>query len=559
MKDLEKQWGRAFLLWIGLAIAIGILCRFITIDQKLYWHDETFTSLRISGFTEQEMVVDLRDRQQFPIGYVQKYQIASAERGLGGTLMGLAKEEPQITPLYYGVARLWADIFGSSVTAMRVFPALLSLLALPAMYWLCLELFQSRVTAVIGAALVASSPFHVLYAQESRSYSLWTVWILITSATLLRALRVKTARAWALYGLSLTAGLYTQLLTLLVAIAHAVYVLLRQKGKISKSLLHYSVAFTGAIAVLLPWFAIVLANRSQVNKVLMVGKQSWTPSPLNLIVGMVRQPSKLFFDINLHDQVPFFTQLLQRSMAIALLLLMGYAIWVLWRTAKPATWQFVLALVLSSSVGLFLQDVVLKGQGGGASLFPRYHFPMYLGLQLAVAYLLGYGLSHVHHFYRTQLWRVVLVLVLSLSLGCSIYTTQSKTWWIKGSKHLEALYPAAAIINRSPNPVLVTDSPSWDLTQISYLIDPKTPVVAMPACFACRLPPAQDFNPDIAALLNRYSDVFVFPAASQELRDRIQKSYSLEVVEVDSQPNLDSALYRVGGKQTEMEDKGIES
>jgi len=96
----------------------------------------------------------------------------------------------------------------------------------------------------------------------------------------------------------------------------------------------------------------------------------------------------------------------------------------------------------------------------------------------------------------------------------------------------------------------VTDSPSWDLTQISYLINPETPVVAMPACFACSLPPAQDFNPDIAALLNRYSDVFVFPAASQALRDRIQKSYALEVVQVNSQPNLDSALYRVVEKQT---------
>lgn len=41
-------------------------------------------------------------------------------------------------------------------------------------------------------ALIAVSPFHVLYAQEAREYSLWTVTILLSSAALLRAMRVKT-------------------------------------------------------------------------------------------------------------------------------------------------------------------------------------------------------------------------------------------------------------------------------------------------------------------------------------------------------------------------------
>ena len=40
------------------------------------------------------------------------------------------------------------------------------------MYWLCLELFESSVTAWLAVAIIAISPFQIVYAQEARPYSL---------------------------------------------------------------------------------------------------------------------------------------------------------------------------------------------------------------------------------------------------------------------------------------------------------------------------------------------------------------------------------------------------
>src|SRR5207248_4961479 len=93
----------------------------------------------------------------------------------------------------------------------------------PGLYWLCRELFGCSRTAWMAVALLAVSPFHVLYAQEAREYSLWTVAILLSSAALLRAARLQTRRTWWAYAASVALGLYSHTLFVLVAGAHGAY------------------------------------------------------------------------------------------------------------------------------------------------------------------------------------------------------------------------------------------------------------------------------------------------------------------------------------------------
>lgn len=546
MGYLEKRWQNALLWLTVLAIALGIFCRFVNIDRKIYWHDETFTSLRISGFTEREMVEDLRQRQLFNIGYVSKYQSINSERGMRDTVLGLATEEPQITPLYYVGARLWVQVFGSSTAAVRAFPALLSLLALPAMYWLCLELFQSRLTGAIAVMLLALSPFHVLYAQESRAYSLWTVMILVSSAALLRSLRLQTHTAWLLYAISLAISFYSHLVTLLVAVAHAVYVLLRERLRLTRSLVSYLLAAVGAGLTLVPWVMLAIANRSQVSKTLNIGADKWAVSPTSLLSGVLRQPGKLFYDVNTQLTDPFTSQLIQRFFTAALLALLAYALYVLCRTTKRQAWLLVLGLILSTSVGLVVQDLVLKGQGGGASITTRYQIPFHLGVQIAIAYLLSYELTQANlREWQYRLWQGIFVSVLGISLISSLATVSARNWWTKGPTGLEAAFPAAAVVNRLPNPILVTDGPSWDLTQFSYLLEPRIKVLSSPHCYVCPIKPDQQFAPDFERLLKEYSDVFVFPAATDDLLKRVQAKYQLEPVALKPAPSKDIVLYRV--------------
>ena len=182
--------------WVGFLIiavlVLGIFFRFANLDRKYYGVDETYTSLRVSGYTEAEIIKQISYQKITSPSDLQKYQQINSEKTLSDTLNSLAAEDPQHPPLYYVLARQWAQWFGSSVAAMRSLAAVISLLVFPAVYWLAWELFESSAVAWMAIAIFAISPYHILFAQEARQYSLWTVTTILSSAALLRAMRPDT-------------------------------------------------------------------------------------------------------------------------------------------------------------------------------------------------------------------------------------------------------------------------------------------------------------------------------------------------------------------------------
>lgn len=144
---------------IVILLVLCIFFRFANLGQKVYWIDESYTSLRISGYTESEFIQQVADGKIRDIKYLQKYQRINSEKSVVDTVKGLALEEPQLAPLYFVATRLWVQMFGDSVAVTRSMSAVFSLLALPCMYWLCLELFGSSLTAWLAVSLLAVSPF----------------------------------------------------------------------------------------------------------------------------------------------------------------------------------------------------------------------------------------------------------------------------------------------------------------------------------------------------------------------------------------------------------------
>lgn len=180
---LPPTWLRFLIIII---LVLGLFFRFVNLDRKIYWMDETYTSLRISGYTESEVAQQLLEGQILSLQDLHQYQRINPEKSIVDTVKGLATEEPQLAPLYFILVRFWAQMFGDSVVAIRSFSAFLSVLAFPCIYWLCLELFESSLVGGLACMLLAISPFQLVYAQEARQYSLWTVAILLSSASLLR-------------------------------------------------------------------------------------------------------------------------------------------------------------------------------------------------------------------------------------------------------------------------------------------------------------------------------------------------------------------------------------
>src|SRR5207253_2286340 len=114
------------------SVLLGVVFRLFGLDTKAYWFDETFTSLRISGFTDHELIEKFQlTNDLVSAGDLRKFQMPQPGRTVADTVKGLAIEEPQNAPLYFVVAKLWADTTNGSIYSTRLLAALFSLLVLP--------------------------------------------------------------------------------------------------------------------------------------------------------------------------------------------------------------------------------------------------------------------------------------------------------------------------------------------------------------------------------------------------------------------------------------------
>ncbi|HEY1651582.1 MAG TPA: glycosyltransferase family 39 protein [Acidimicrobiales bacterium] len=112
-------------------------------------------------------------------------------------------------PLYYVLLHYWMSLFGQSNDAVRSLSGVFAVLTLP-VAWLCGQRFGGRATAWTMLVLLASAPFAVYYATESRMYAMV---ILLTGLGYLALERaVKAPRPGNLIGVALVTAalLYSQ-------------------------------------------------------------------------------------------------------------------------------------------------------------------------------------------------------------------------------------------------------------------------------------------------------------------------------------------------------------
>ncbi|MFE1746212.1 glycosyltransferase family 39 protein [Coleofasciculus sp. H7-2] len=494
---------------IVLLLALGIFFRFFNLEGKVYWHDETYTSLRISGYTSQEVFQQLFDGRVIGIEDFAKFQHPNSEKGLIDTLKSLAIEDPQHPPFYYVMARFWVQWFGNSVTAMRSFSAFLSLLVFPCIYWLCRELFESPLvampTASFATALIAISPIHVLYAQEAREYTLWTVTLLLLSASLLRAMRLKTKFSWAIYAVTLALSLYTFLFSALVAVAQGIYIIVTERFRWTPIVTAFVIASLAGVFIFAPWIIVLNTNFSQFQDT-----TSWTMMkvpPLILIQAWSLHINRIFIDFDFGFENPV-TYLITP----AFLILVGYAIYFLCRNTPKQIWLFILTLIGVPALSLMLPDLVF---GGLRSASSRYLIPSFLGIQLAVAYLLAAQLSS-KSFSRRKIWQAMMtLLIVSGVVSCAV-SSQAETWW---SKVISYSNPKVArIINQAERPLLVSNSfgiNPGNVFSLSYILDPKVR-------FQLVVDPNIPKIPDDSNAINRVSTVFLL-SPSDKLREQVEK------------------------------------
>lgn len=202
------------------------------------------------------------------------FSVFLARRDLGAIIAGTAQDT--MPPLYYLLLHFALQV-GSDEAVVRALSCLFSVATVPLFYSLARQLFDARVTILATLAL-ALNPFHVLFAQEARMYTLLAFLTLASFVFFIHAWRDNRTRDWWLFALMQTLAFYTHSLAFLNLLALDVFALtqraqLRTRGR-GLIIAHLIVGMLFA-----PW---VFVMRQQVARV-QSGFWGALPSPLVLV------------------------------------------------------------------------------------------------------------------------------------------------------------------------------------------------------------------------------------------------------------------------------------
>ena len=183
LKNFLSERGE-LLLVLAVAVFAGML-RFYRIADKSIWLDEAFSL------------------------WIARHSIWEGWRWL--------IEVDQHPPFYYSLLHLWIELFGPLEGAVRTLSALASILTVPVFYLACRRLLD-RPTAAIAVGILAVSPFHVQFAQETRMYALLTLEVAFVFYFLARLVTTQVPRGRDWVGLA-----FAQALVMLTHNTAAVY------------------------------------------------------------------------------------------------------------------------------------------------------------------------------------------------------------------------------------------------------------------------------------------------------------------------------------------------
>jgi mannosyltransferase len=179
----------------------------------------------------------------------------SGRAGLDDVVSGVAGDIEISPPLYFVFA--WATAkLGDPQVWLRVPSFLAGVAAIPVVYLLGSRTVGLR-AAVVGAALLALSPFAIAYSVEARPYALTLLLTALSTLALLAAVYKGRPHQWALFALASWAALMSHYTAIFPLAAQAAWAVWAHR----EHLRPLAVAHAAIGAGLLPWLPSFLADR----------------------------------------------------------------------------------------------------------------------------------------------------------------------------------------------------------------------------------------------------------------------------------------------------------
>ncbi|MCP4416553.1 MAG: hypothetical protein GY805_08020, partial [Chloroflexi bacterium] len=129
-------------------------------------------------------------------------------------------------PLYYLLLHFWLQLVPDGDTAVKILSALWNLLLIPATYLFSQQLFGKRTVSLTAAALIAISPFHILYSHELRMYTQVMFLVVVATAVQWQARKNGSSGWWLVAGGCWLLAVYTHLFAFLALAGMGLHALL---------------------------------------------------------------------------------------------------------------------------------------------------------------------------------------------------------------------------------------------------------------------------------------------------------------------------------------------
>lgn len=213
---------------VGLITLGGMFLRLLNLGSGSIWYDEAFSI------------------------YMSRQELSTIIYGNSGDTM---------PPLHFFALHYWMGI-GQSEFVLRLLSAMLGVGSIPLVYFIGARLF-SREAGIFSAMIVATAPYHIYWAQETRMYTMLSFFSLLSVSTFIMAWKENKRLYWVSFTAAIALTFYTHNLAVLVLASVDLFMLLRIRRA---RLLWRPVMLSHTAAILLfsPWLALLPGQISKV-------------------------------------------------------------------------------------------------------------------------------------------------------------------------------------------------------------------------------------------------------------------------------------------------------
>jgi uncharacterized membrane protein len=192
------------------------------------------------------------DGQSFTMDELTDLGVARAD----GDLAQIIKGAKRFPPLYHIVLRAWLTVFESDHSA-RWLSVAMGVIAVAAVWCLGRDLLGPK-GGFWTAIVMAVSPFHIWYSQETRVYGLFFLLASLALLFLVRAMDSDSWRDWILFAFAAVCGMFTHYYFLLLVALTAVIVIWDRRAwrRLARPLPLYA----SLLAVGVPWLALLMTD-----------------------------------------------------------------------------------------------------------------------------------------------------------------------------------------------------------------------------------------------------------------------------------------------------------